>query len=141
MRGRFVWGLAVLSVLVMACSSSAGSGGSSLTGKNWQLTAITTKVPAFQGVVPQADQSKYTIEFDTDGTYSAKADCNTTSGSYTATDSGSLTIRSGPTTMAMCPEGSLSTQYLAALPEATSYAIENGTLTITQLDQGTLQYQ
>jgi heat shock protein HslJ len=145
MRGRFASGLVVLAVLVMACSSSgagsSASGGASLTGKTWQLTAITTKVPAFQGVVPQADQSKYTIEFKTDGTYSAKADCNTTSGSYTTTASGGLTIQAGPTTLAACPEGSMSSEYVAALPKATSYAIASGVLKITGSDQGTLEYQ
>ena len=90
--------------LIAACSSS----GNALTGKTWQLTAITELVPAFQGVVPAADQPNYTIEFKTDGTYQAKADCNSTSGAYTTTSSGGLTILPGPTTLVACPEGSLS---------------------------------
>jgi heat shock protein HslJ len=47
-----------------------------LLGKTWKLTGITETTPAFQGVVPEADQSKYTIEFQADGTFTAKADCN-----------------------------------------------------------------
>ena len=150
MRSRFMFSVAAVALLaaIAACSSAGSSGstapsgsGSGLTGKNWQLTAITTVTPAFQGVVPSADQSKYTIEFKTDGTYSAKADCNMTSGTYTTTSSGGLTIKAGPTTLAMCPEGSLSSQYVAALPLATSYAIANGVLKITGSDQGTLEYQ
>ena len=150
MRGRFWLGLAVVAIGMTACSSGGGSssaasaaasGGSGLTGKVWQLTAITTKTPAFQGVVPAADSPKYTIEFKADGTYGAKADCNNTSGSYTTTSSGGLTMTAGPTTLAMCPEGSLSSQYIAALPNAKSYAIAGGQLTITGNDEGTLQYQ
>jgi len=142
MRGRSMLGLAMVAVVVAACSSnSASAGGSGLTGKTWQLTAMTTKVPAFQGVVPAADQSSYTIEFLADGTYSAKADCNMLSGTYTTTASGGLTILLGPMTRALCPEGSLSDQYVAALGNARSYAIATGQLTITDSDDGTLQFQ
>ena len=49
--------------ILAACSPGAAPG---LTDKEWQLTAITEKVPAFQGVVPPADQGKYTITFKTD---------------------------------------------------------------------------
>jgi heat shock protein HslJ len=136
MHRRIAAALVLLAFVAAACSSG-GSGGSSLTGKTWQLTAMTTKTPAFQGVVPEADQSKYTIEFKTDGTYSVKADCNTRNGTYATTASGGLTIQGGPTIFG-CP-GSLSTNYLLALTKATSYAIANGLLTITESDQGTLE--
>jgi heat shock protein HslJ len=120
----------VLLVAVAAACSSGGSGGSGLTGKAWQLTAITTKRPAFQGVVPEADQSKYTIEFKTDGTYGAKADCDSMNGSCTTTACGGLTVQPG-TTIRQCP-GPLPGNYLLALTKATSYAIANGLLTITE---------
>jgi len=143
---------AVVAVSVAACSSAGGSAGaaspsaaassgSGLTGKTWQLTAITTKVPAFQGVVPAAQQASYTIEFKSDGTFSAKADCNQVAGSYTTTASGGMTITPGPSTMAMCPPESLGPQYVAALSTAASYAVANSELTLTSADQGTLQYK
>jgi heat shock protein HslJ len=125
----------------IAAILAACSGGSSLTGKTWQLTAITEKVPAFQGVVPAADQPNYTIEFKSDGTFNAKADCNQLSGSYTTTSSGGLTIVLGPSTLAACPEGSLAPQYVAALGQAASYAIASDQLTITLTDGGTLVYK
>ena len=118
-----------------------GPDNGALTGKTWQLTAITEKVPAFQGVVPAADQPNYTIEFKSDGTFNAKADCNQLSGTYTSTGSGGLTIVPGPMTLAMCPEGSLSTQYVAALGQAASYAVASGQLTITLTGGGTLVYK
>jgi heat shock protein HslJ len=124
-----------------AGASAAASGGSDLTGKNWQLTALTTKVPAFQGVIPAADQAKYTIEFKTDGSFAATADCNQVAGTYTTTSSGGLTIKPGPSTMAACPEGSLGPEYVTALGLAKSYAITNNELMITLSDEGTLQYK
>jgi heat shock protein HslJ len=137
MRKRALFALLIgVAAIVAACS-----GGSSLTGKTWQLTAITEKVPAFQGVVPAADQPNYTIEFKSDGSFNAKADCNQLSGSYTTTSSGGLTIVLGPSTLAACPEGSLAPQYVAALGQAASYAIASDQLTITLTDGGTLVYK
>jgi heat shock protein HslJ len=137
MRTRTLLVLAMgVAAIVAACS-----GGSGLTGKTWQLTAITEKVPAFQGVVPAADQANYTIEFKSDGTFNAKADCNQLGGTYTTSGSNGLTIVPGPMTLAACPEGSLSDKYVAALGSAASYAIANGQLTITLTDEGTLVYK
>src|SRR5688572_29153101 len=122
MRTRTMLVLAIgLAAVVAACSGSSGSAspsaaaGAGLTGKTWQLTAITEKVPAFQGVVPAEDQANYTIEFKSDVSFSAKADCNQLSGSYTTSGTNGLTIVPGPMTMAMCLEGSLSTQYVESL--------------------------
>jgi heat shock protein HslJ len=116
-----------------------------LIGKAWQLTAITEKVPAFQGVIPDAQQANYTIEFKTDGTFSAKADCNTLSGTFTTADpttaSGDLTLVLGPATLAACADGSYSDLYIVALSNTASYAIANSQLTITLKDQGTLTYK
>ncbi len=128
--------LALGATLVVGCSS-----GSSLTGKTWQLTAITEKTPAFQGVVPANQQANYTIEFKSDGTFSAKADCNNVAGSYTTTSSGGLTITPGPSTLAACPEGSMGDQYVQGLANAASYAIANNELTITLDDSGTLVFK
>jgi len=132
----FVLGVAAIATIAAACS-----GGSGLTGKTWQLTAITEKVPAFQGVVPAADQANYTIEFKSDGTFNAKADCNQLSGTYTTSGSNGLTIVPGPMTLAACPPESLSSQYVEALGKAASYAVASGQLTITLTDEGTLVYK
>ncbi len=137
MRKLTLVALAVAVTLIVAACSS----GSSLTGKTWQLTAITEKVPAFQGVVPEAQQANYTIEFKTDGSFQAKADCNQVGGTYTTTSSGGLTIVLGPSTLVACPEGSLADQYVQALGNAASYAIANNQLTITLKDEGTLVYK
>lgn len=126
-----------VAVVVIACSSSSGG----LTGKTWQLTAITELTPAFQGVVPAADQSKYTIEFKSDGTFQAKADCNQVSGQYVTTSTGGMTITLGPSTLVACPEGSMGDQYVAGLGNTASYAIANSALTLTLKDGGTLVFK
>jgi heat shock protein HslJ len=97
--------------------------------------------PAFQGVVPSDQQANYTVTFNTDGTFSSKADCNTVNGGWTATSSGGLTITPGPTTTVACAEGSYSDLYILALSRSASYAIANSQLTITMTDRGTLTYR
>ena len=142
MRRLLFFVLMVSAALILGACSTTGSG---LTGKTWQLTAITESVPAFQGVVPEADQANYTIEFLADGTFSAKADCNQVSGTFVTADpaaaSGDLQIVLGPSTLAMCPEGSLSDMYVAGLGRAQSYAVANSELTITLEDGGTLAFK
>ena len=124
----------------------AGSpGAKGLTGYDWSLVAITEEVPAFQGVVPDDQQENYQIAFTEDGTFSAKADCNQVSGDYETADpaasSGPLTITPGPSTLAMCPEGSLGDLFVIGLSNAVSYGIEGDQLTITLGNGGTLQFQ
>jgi heat shock protein HslJ len=138
MRRSLVAALAAFAILASACSSTAGSG---LTGKVWELIGVTTTVPASQSVIPPEEVGLYTIEFGAGGRYSAKADCNMTSGTFETTATGGLTLEPGPTTLALCPEPSLSDVYIAALLSAASYAVANDNLTITLADGGTLQYQ
>jgi len=129
--------LALLAVALLA--AACGSSGPALTGRAWQWTASTTKVPASQSVVP--DPQDYTITFATDGSFQAKADCNTVSGSYTTTSSGGMTITPGPSTLVACGPDSLSDIYVAGLGKAASYAISNAELTITLADAGTMTFK
>jgi heat shock protein HslJ len=126
--------LAIGGLLLAACSSSSGS---ALTGKTWQWTASTTTVPASQSVVP--DPENYTITFNEDGTWSGKADCNQVSGGYSTTGS-NLTMTLGPTTLMACPEGSLDGLFLEGLGKAATYSISGSDLTITDSDDGTMQF-
>jgi heat shock protein HslJ len=136
MRKRLSIVLVLGAVLIAACSS-----GSSLTGKTWQWTAMTTTTPTSQSVVPADQQANYTIEFKSDGTFASKVDCNQVSGTYTTTSSGGLTIVPGPSTLVACPEGSLAPIYLAGLSSAASYTIANGALTITTQEASTLTFK
>jgi heat shock protein HslJ len=125
--------LTVSALLLAACQSSSGSG---LTG-TWLWTGSTTSVPASQSVVP--DPENYTITFNSDGTFSAKVDCNQVAGDFTTSGS-DLTITPGPSTLAACPDGSLDSLYLEGLGKAASYSIADETLTITLTDEGTMQF-
>ena len=124
-------------VILAACGSSSST---ALTGKAWQLTAITDKVPAFQGVVPPADQSRYAINFNADGTFTGTADCNQFGGTYKTIGASGLTITPGISTMAACGEGSLDVLFVHGLSKAKSYVIVTETLTITLSDEGTMTF-
>ncbi len=126
---------------IAPATAAASKPSPSLTGKTWQLTALTHRVASGFGAVPAADQANYTIEFKSDGNYQAKADCNHTSGTYTTTSDGGLTIEPGPTTLVACPGASLSDEYIQGLADASSYAIVDGQLTITLKDGWSLNFK
>ena len=138
MRNRTLIALAIAATVALAACSGSSS---SLTGKTWQLTAMSKRVAEFLSGVPEADQANYTIEFMSDGNYQAKADCNQTSGTYTTTSDGGLTNEPGPTTLVACPAGSLSDEYIQSLTIASSYTIADGQLTITLKDGWTLEFK
>ncbi len=123
--------------------TGAGSSGPTLTGKTWALTAVTSKTPAFQGVVPDYQQSDYTITFNTDGTYSGTAACNQIAGTYTTSGS-TLTITAGASTLAFCPGMDFDTDFgvifAHSLTNASTYAVTSDTLTITLSDGGTMTF-
>jgi heat shock protein HslJ len=122
-------------VLLVGCASTPGS---SLTGYTWKWTASTTVSPASQSVVP--DPQNYTIEFKPNQTFSAKADCNQVSGTWTSTEGNGIDITVGPSTMAACGPNSLSDLFVTGLGEASAYVLENSTLTLTALDKGTMTF-
>jgi len=135
--------LALLALALGATAILAACGGSdtaALTGKTWQLTSITEKVPAFQGIVPPADQAKYQVKFNTDGTFMGTADCNQFGGTYTTKGRDQLTITPGISTMAMCPDGSLDTLFVHGLTKVSNWAVKDATLTLTQTDGGTMSF-
>ena len=108
-----------------------------LSGKVWQWTKTiyndgkTIDVPT---------PANYTIEFMADGTAAIKADCNNVMGTYTA-DANNLTITLGPSTMAMCPPGSLDTEYVKELGEVAQYLIQGETLTLNfKMDSGGMTF-
>jgi heat shock protein HslJ len=130
-----------MAAVIAACSSS----GSTLTGKTWQLIELNESTTSgIHGAVPSSQQANYTIEFKSDGSYTAKVDCNTVSGTYTTTASGGMTIVLGPTTLVACPNAAwadVSNRYITALGSAASYAIADSQLTITTKDGRTLVYK
>jgi heat shock protein HslJ len=97
--------------------------------------------PDFEAPVPPEQQASYTVTFATDGTFSARADCNQLAGTYTTSQAGDLTLTPGPSTTVACPDGSYADLYVLALTSSRSYVIVDELLTITLEDGGTLIYQ
>lgn len=86
------------------------------------------------------DPTRYTLDFRADGTVAIQADCN----SATATASGeegSLAIAVGAITAAECPEGSLSTEFVAQLGQVESFQVDGETLDLTLADGGVMTFQ
>ncbi|MCB0123825.1 MAG: META domain-containing protein, partial [Caldilineaceae bacterium] len=107
-----------------------------LTTNPWLWTSFTDPVQQFDVETPE----NYTITFNTDGTVNVKADCNNASGSYTADDTGSLTIEIGPMTMAACPPASRSDEFVQKLGFVANFFFENGFLYLDMMaDGGTFQ--
>jgi D-alanyl-D-alanine carboxypeptidase len=97
-----------------------------LTGNTWQLESLRSVDGPTKTV---ADPEAYTVTFQTDGTVAIGADCNRVLASWDAAG-GSLTINPGPATMALCPPGSLSEAFVAALTGTLDAALSMDSLTL-----------
>ena len=118
-------------VAVSACTSSgssaAPSGGgdpASLDGTSWTLTTI--------GGTEVAVESVPTLVFAEGGAVSGNAGCNQFSGTATIGD-GTIDFGALASTRMACVDEAatqLETEYLAALDAATTWSVDDGTLTI-----------
>ena len=82
----------------------------------------------------------YTLEFMPDNQVSLLADCNRANGTYTVKGS-QLDIEIMVTTLAACPEGSLSDEYIQLLNDAVAYIREGDVLFIDiMMDAGTMKF-
>lgn len=107
-----------------------------LAAQPWQWVSFTNPVEQYALENPQ----NYVLTFNEDGSVNIVADCNNAAGSYT-TDSKSLTIQVGPMTMAACPPGSRSDQFVKYLGFAANYFFQDGNLFIDLFaDGGTLEF-
>ncbi|MET1232859.1 MAG: META domain-containing protein [Candidatus Limnocylindrales bacterium] len=142
MKRRSIILLTVMTVALVAaaCQTGGSSPSASSAGLEgtWQWTASTEAVPANQAVVP--DPENYTITFNADGTFAAKADCNQVAGTYTV-DGSNLALVLGPSTLAACAEGSMGGLYVEYLDLIATYAISGDQLTATFIDDtGTMTF-
>jgi D-alanyl-D-alanine carboxypeptidase len=115
-------------------AGSAGGDGM-LTANPWQWIAFTGAQGPFTVETPES----YQVTFNEDGTVAIVADCNNAAGSYTD-DDGALAITVGPMTMAACPEGSRSDQFVQLLGNAAGYFMVEDQLYINLIaDSGTMR--
>lgn len=100
-----------------------------LTAQPWQWIAFSGEQEPFTVEAP----ASYQVTFNEDGTVAIVADCNNAAGSYTD-DDGALAITVGPMTMAACPEGSRSDQFVQLLSSAAGYFMVEEQLYINLMD-------
>lgn len=102
----------------------------SLTSHTWELHSYVYN----NEVVGIETPENYTVTFNPDGSLAVKADCNNANGDFTD-DGTSLNVTIGPSTMALCPEGSRSEQFLEMLGLSGNYEIVEGFLFIALNDE------
>jgi heat shock protein HslJ len=108
-----------------------------LIGSVWQWVSLTVPLQQFN----LDDPENYTLQFLSDGTLQIKADCNLAQGTYTIDGSSSISIQTGPMTMAACPPGSRSEEFVQHLGFAAIYFFEDGHLFIDLMaDGGTMKF-
>jgi heat shock protein HslJ len=88
----------------------------------WSLTS-------FPGVGPIAEPARYTVQFAADGSVSIGADCNRAAGVWSGGD-GAIDITVTLSTVAFCPEDSLSQPFLDTLNAVTGYTLDGASLTL-----------
>ncbi len=144
--GRRIVAVAVVSVVAVVLITALAVAlapprppGSLLTGTSWQWTGTTGG--AGEAPLAVSDPATYTVEFKTDRTFQARADCNSVSGTYrrilpgrTGTSWTGLTLSPGATSLVACGPDSLADVYLRDLEQAARYVIVSEQLTISLPD-------
>jgi heat shock protein HslJ len=121
---------------MLIADDGEGALAGALWANPWQWVSFTSPVEEVQIETPES----YLLTFIEDGSLEVVADCNNAAGSYTS-DGSSLTIEMGPMTMAACPEGSLSDDFVKYLGFVAIYFFEDGDLFIDLMaDGGTMRF-
>lgn len=133
--------ISLMLILVFALAACGGQGeeSESIAGATWEWQSFQDSADVNNITV--SNPQNYTLTLNEDGTASIKADCNQVSWTYEL-DGSSLTFNTlGPSTLAMCPEGSLDTQYLGLLGNTASYVTSEGQLFLNlKADAGNLVF-
>ncbi|NJL49048.1 MAG: META domain-containing protein [Leptolyngbyaceae cyanobacterium SM2_5_2] len=110
----------------------------SLTGKVWQLQDIQFN----DGTLLVADPPEnYTVEFLEDGTLAMQADCNRGQSLFVLRDDNRLIVEPIATTLAACPEESISNDFIRAMENSAIYFFQDGNLFIDLIyDGGTMRF-
>ena len=99
-------------------SAPPSTGGSAPAGSD--ITGIVWKWQTYENTAAGTstrvdDPNKYTIVFNTDGTTTGRADCNTFSGTYSQNNGFSIAVT--PDVMAACDQPSMDVQFLNLLDD------------------------
>ena len=128
--------LIILSLALAAC----GSGETEIQGPTWQWEAFQDTAGLNDVSVPNPEN--YTLTLNEDGTASIQADCNQVIWTYELNESPLIFDTTGPSTLAMCPEGSLDQLFLERLGNTVTYVLQDGKLYLNLFaDAGNLVFQ
>jgi heat shock protein HslJ len=124
-------GTLVLAPSDTATANNSGATNSALLANPWQWVSFADPVQQYDVENPQ----NYQLTFHDNGTVEIKADCNIASGASNM-DASRIAIVVGPTTLAACPPGSRSDEFLKHLGNAAIYSFQPGELFIDLLAEG-----
>jgi heat shock protein HslJ len=112
----------VVVLLVAACGGGEDSS-SELVGVPWRWGAVVYgEADPTAPPTPIQRPDDYLLTLAEDGSFSAKADCNSVRGTYALSGS-DLMLELGPTTKAACGMDSFSADYIDLLREVASYDV------------------
>lgn len=115
-----------------------------LVGVTWEWQQ-RNNIEAPAGSLPTisvANAENYTLLFNEDGTFAATLDCNSGSGRYATTESMTIRMELGPSTLAACPEGSLATDMTMMFGPTYTYNVsaDGNILSLEDAAAGTVDF-
>ena len=125
----------ILAVGAVGCDDSP-TGPTNLVDITWKLETVA-RVGSAIITVPNPEQ--FTVRFETNGTVSVKADCNTCTGRYVL-DGSSVSIGNLACTLIACPMPGLDTLFTSALQNARTASIAASKLVMTG-SEGTMTFR
>lgn len=129
------WVAALL--LSYACSAREQSppqnAAADLGGTSWQLVRFQS---GDEKTLTPDDKAKYTIQFNPDGSLSARIDCNRGRATWKSSAPSQLQLGRLALTRAMCPPGSLHDRIVKDWSFVRSYVIRNGHLFLSLMADG-----
>lgn len=114
-------GLVALPLALGAQEASPEAESAAIAPIVWQLISFDDGAGT---VTPVEEPARYTVQFSPGGNIFIGADCNRGVSSFELGEEGTLSIGEIATTLALCPEDSLSDQFLAALDQVASATID-----------------
>ncbi|MEP0546962.1 MAG: META domain-containing protein [Rhodothermales bacterium] len=122
--------------IVLTQVTEADIGG--LVSRTWRLAEI--REPS--GVtISYEGEAPFTLSFGADGRYNGQADCNQYGGTFEATPGGTLRLSQGLSTLAACPNPSVSQDFFGVFNSASRYTLADGRLTLSSPEGGALVFQ
>jgi heat shock protein HslJ len=124
-------------LLAVACGGSDQS--SEVRGVAWRWSGLLRGEES-TALSPIADPENYLLRLDEDGSFIARADCRSLTGTYSLSG-GELTLDPGPTTKVACGGDSLSDTYVDLLGKVANYDVyEDGALALGLQDRAGYMY-